>query len=119
MTVLHVDIAILKPESIEVFRLLKSKAYKWYAIGRELQVPYPFREGLKREGVVNTDEEKLEKVIVKWMESECLEVSWDSLIRVLKMLDFAEMVRNVKRYLRTDPAAIKKYNWEGMYTMQS
>ena len=112
MTV-HIDIAILKPESIEVFRLLKSKAYEWYAIGRELKVPYPFREGLRREGVVNTDEEKLEKIIMKWMESECLEVSWDSLIEVLKMLEFSQLVRSVKVYLKTDPAAVKKYNWEG------
>ena len=92
---------------MDVFELLKTKCFDWNAIGRELRVHFDFREELKLE-TERTNASKLEKVIMKWVEFETCEVSWNSVIEMLERLENLKMAGQVKEYLLINPAA-KKY----------
>ncbi len=83
-----------------VYDLLRDRAYQWNDIGRELRVSYGYREGLKREGVQSTDETKLDSVIFKWEQSQCSDVTWSNVIKVLKILQFNDLMEPIKNMLR-------------------
>ncbi len=83
-----------------MYDLLRDRAYQWNDIGRELRVSYGYREGLKREGVMTTDETKLECVIMKWEQSQCSDVTWSNVIKVLKILQFNDLMEPTKDMLR-------------------
>ena len=55
----------------------------WDSVGQALGVSRNFRAGLSSEGVQTTNESKLERVLEKWIESECSEVSWRHLTEIL------------------------------------
>ena len=98
--VLDESILSQAPHSTDVFNLLKVKAYDWDNIGRGFEVPYGYREGLKRKGVTSTDEGKLEDVIMKWMESECSDVTWNKVIEVLKKLQYNDLIQPAKEIFK-------------------
>ena len=107
---LTVILVIADPDPLDVFRLLES--HEWNAISRELHVPFSFREGLIRTGLMYSDDDKLEQVIHKWLESECSPPTWDNLIEVLERLQLKAVLRKVTQFLTTDPVAVRKYNWK-------
>ena len=98
------------PEVDDVFSLIRSQSAKWYNIGRGLKVTVNFREGLAKQAD-KTDDDKLETVVMKWLESHCSEPSWDYLISVLKIEELASTAEEVKKWLTNDSSAIQKYNW--------
>ena len=100
------------PHPLDVFEQLKSKSLEWDEIGRGLGVSYNDREELKRQGNTTTNNQKLEKVIHKWAESCCSEVSWNTIIMVLKDLGYVMLMESVKKYLLTDQYAVDKYQWK-------
>ena len=59
-----------------------------------------------------SDDDKLEQVIHKWLESECLPPTWDTVIEVLERLQLKAVLREVTQFLTTDPEAVRKYNWK-------
>ena len=63
---------------------------------------FGFREGLLRDRVSSTNDNKLEAVLNKWIETRCSEVSWDNLIQVLTELQFIDIVRDVRSFLQRD-----------------
>ena len=71
-------------------------------IGRYLGVEFNFRKGLRRAGVLRTNDNKLEAVLNNWIETHCSEVSWDNLIQVLTELEFHDTARDVRRFLQID-----------------
>ena len=60
---------------------------------------YDFRQGLLQQGVMTSNEDKLEAVLNNWIETHCSEVSWDNLIQVLTEPEFSDIVRDVRRFL--------------------
>ena len=87
------------PQLRDVCCLLKPKSYDWHVIGGHLGVDFGFREGLLRDGVQKTNEEKLEAVLNYWIETHCSEVSWNNLIQVLTELEFINIVQDVRSFL--------------------
>ena len=71
-------------------------------IGGHLGVEFGFREGLLRDGVQRTNDNKLEAVLNNWIETHCSEVSWDNLIQVLTELELNDIVRDVRSFLQRD-----------------
>ena len=63
---------------------------------------FGFREGLLRDGVQRTNDNKLEAVLNNWIETHCSEVSWDNLIQVLNELEFIDIVQDVRSFLQRD-----------------
>ena len=60
---------------------------------------YGYRESLFKQGIMRSDDEKLEAVLNNWIETHNSDVSWDNLIQVLTELEFIDVVREVKQYL--------------------
>ena len=98
-----------KPDLEDVYNLLKQKSSKWDEIGGGLEVCYNFCQCQLKEGIMTSAQQKLEAVLNKWLESECSEVSWNHLIQVLIDMELVDVAEKVRRYLRTDLSAIKKY----------
>ena len=90
------------PDPNDVFNLLRSKAFNWDDVGRELQIPFGFREELRREGVMATPENKLERVLRKWVVSECSGVTWSKVIEVLNKLQFKDLIESAKLFLKRE-----------------
>ena len=88
----------------DVYHLMQSKANYWDDIGREFKVPLQYRFSLKTAG--DSNENKLEQVLMKWLTSECLEVSWSTVTKVLKSLNYMDLVRK----LVDDAELLKKYS---------
>ena len=94
---------------MDVLKLLQTKCFDWDAIGRELQISYDDRQDLNTLNGSVTNASKLEKVIMKWVESETYEVSWNSVIEMLKRLKYMAIASKVNEYLLSNPAAKKYY----------
>ena len=95
------------PDPVDVFDILRDRAFQWDAIGRELRVPYGYREELGIEGVMTSTEKKLERVLMKWVESECSDVTWSTVLKVLKVLQFNELMESTKLFLKREDILIK------------
>ena len=63
---------------------------------------FGFREGLLRDGVQRTNDNKLEAVLNNWIKTHCSEVSWGNLIQVLTELEFIDIARDVSSFLQRD-----------------
>ena len=87
-----------------VCRLLQPKSYEWHMIGGYLGVDYGFREGLLRDGIFRTNDEKLAAVLNEWMNSktQCCVASWHYLIRVLFQLEFCVMAEDVIEFFQSE-----------------
>ena len=83
----------------DVVRLLIVEARFWNSIGRVLKVSFQFREELRLEGIQSSFENKLERVLHKWVESESSEISWNTIISMLKELKLEETANKVEKYL--------------------
>ncbi len=83
-----------------MFNLLRVKAVEWNNIGREFRVPVGYREELMREGIMSDSESKLERVLYRWVESECSDVTWNKVIEVLRILRFNDLIEPTKDVLR-------------------
>ncbi len=94
-----------------MYRQLKGISNKWNAIGRELEVSHNYREELKMRNDLN-GYDRLEMILVNWKESECSDVSWDTIIDMLKDLKQNNVAREVMQYLLNDEKAIKMYGWK-------
>ena len=103
ISIIIVDQSILSqpPNPTDVFNLLRDKSYNWDAIGSEFTVPFGYRTGLAREGVMSTDESKLEHVIMKWVESKCSDVTWNKVIEILRKLQYNDLIEPTNEILKT------------------
>jgi len=52
------------------------------------------------EGIIN--ESKLEKVLSKWAESECSPVTWLTVLKVLKVLQYNEILESTRLWLKRE-----------------
>ncbi len=66
---------------------LKKISHRWYSIGKELGVPFNDLEGVKGEGVMSTDEQKLDKVLNTWIQSQSTPVAWETITDMLRKLE--------------------------------
>ena len=96
-----------RPEPFDAFDLTACQSAKWNDIGRALKVSYNDRQQLKNE--VSSDNDKLESVLQKWIETESVPVTWSSLIQALEKVELRDVVRAIKEFLMT-PEAIKSYS---------
>ena len=96
------------PDPNDVFELLNDRvSSRWDDIGRKLGVSYNDRQILKTEGPTTTAASKLETVIMKWVESECSNVTWNKVIEVLSLLQFNDLIEYTKRFLKREDILTK------------
>ena len=96
-----------RPLSCDVFDLTASHSARWNDLGRKLGIPHTYRKRLRNEA--SSDEDKLEDVLEKWLETESVPVTWSNLIEALEAIKLMDLVRAVKEFLKT-PKAIQSYS---------
>ena len=95
-----------KPEIYDTHRLLRNISASWNEIGFQLHVNDNFRNILKHNS--DTSGEKLEQILKEWDRTECSDVTWRTVIKVLTNLEENGVARIVQEYLNTSEA-VKKY----------
>ena len=82
------DPPILKksPNSSDVMYFIKCHSARWDEFGSELRVPYDTRESLRRD-VTLDDRGRLERVVMKWIQSQCSPVVWQNVIDTLLSME--------------------------------
>ena len=95
------DTSILKksPNSSEVFHLIKCHSARWDEFASELHVPCNTRDSLGR-NILLEDGGRLERVVVKWIQSQCSPVTWENIIRTLASMDLNATACEVQDYLK-------------------
>ena len=87
-----------KPKLYDAFKLTKSHSIHWNALERELNVEFNFREELRKSNMGNDDQ--LEAVLNKWIESVSIPITWSSLINALQAIKLVDVANHVKDFLR-------------------
>ncbi len=101
------DIAQKKPMLKDVHELLKISDSKWNDIGREFNVPFGDREGLRTDiSLYNSD--RLERVLYIWLEQETSICTWEHFIKVLRdELSLKGAVRETQKFIQSSEATEK------------
>ena len=85
------------PDPNDVFTLLEPASHQWNAIARELRVQDKYRDEFKRDVSLDNDE-RLENIIRKWLETECSPPTWDNLIEALERMKRRDIIRSIKAF---------------------
>ena len=100
-----------EPEKYDLQSLLCNSLQmspKWFDIGNNLRVEDGFLESLRKTGDARTDEEKLGEVLVEWIDSQCSDVTWQTIIDVMVNLRKKKQAQQLKQYLE-QPEVIERY----------
>ena len=110
------DTQILKksPNSADVFDLIKCHSSRWDEFASGLRVPFDTRESLRR-NIALEDGGRLERVVVKWIESQCSPVTWENIIDTLVSMDLKRTAGEVQDYLKHQQV-ISKSQSKQIYT---
>ena len=110
------DTKILKksPNSAVVFDLIKCHSSRWDEFARELRVPLDTRESL-RHNIALEDGGRLERVVVKWMESQCSPVTWGNIVHTLVSMELKTTAGEVMDHLKSRKM-FDKYQSKQLYT---
>ena len=97
----HGEVERLKqsPDCADVFGLIKCHSVSWNEFGRELKVDNNTRESLRRDSSLD-NEDRLEQVLNKWIESQCSPVTWEHVINTLSSMDLKKTASSVRDYLK-------------------
>ena len=95
------DTPILKksPNSSEVFDLIKCHSAIWDEFGIALRVPHDTRESLRHD-VALSCLSRLNRVVEKWIQSQCSPVTWENVIDTLLSMDLKTTADEVQDYLK-------------------
>ena len=83
---------------------MKDKSTEWKKIGRELKIPPNERQKFESSG---DDDDRLEKVINYWLQTECYTpVTWSGLLNLLKSdeLKYFDVAGDIEKFFEKDEA---------------
>ncbi len=100
------------PDPNDVFNLIRNAAFRWNDVGRVLHISFDYREELRIEGVQSTPASKLDRILRKWVESECSDVTWSKVIEVLSILHLNDSMESIKLFLKREDI-LNKYLPQG------
>ena len=102
----NIQIVKKSPDCTDVFHLIKCHSAKWDGFARELHVDYNTRESLKHD-ISLEDDGRLERVLKRWIESQCSLVTWEKILDVLISIDLKTTAGEVQKYLNYQEAVDK------------
>ena len=96
-------------EVTDVFHLIKDDiSASWFDVGEELGISLNDRQTLMRD-VSLSNNNRLESVLVIWVQQEKKDVKWVVILEALKALQRKDLVRKVIKFLE-EPETYSKYN---------
>ena len=101
-------IRMKRPDTYDIYKLLKTKSANWEDFARELRVKENDRMQFRKLINATSPEDILEKVLAKWIESETCEVTWNRILCALKDLKYIDLFKIVQMHLRKEDV-IRKY----------
>ena len=101
------DLLKKSPEIIDVLHLVPDIASSWYEFGMQLRVSISVRESLIRD-ISFSDDAKLEKVLMYWIQAEPSPVTWKMILQALVNLERISIASKVREYLEK-PETYSKY----------
>ena len=90
-----------------MYHLLKEKSADWNGFRRELQLDGNYGDELARDRSL-TDDDRLDKVLTKWIEAQLSPVTWSMILEMLRELELLNIADKVKTYLKREDV-IEKY----------
>ena len=101
------SILLNTPKLKDVYDLTVSQSSRWNDLGRELELLPNFRKQLRNDSGLS-DEDRLEDVLQKWIESANVPVTWSTFIRALEAIELKNVANQVKEFLKTSKAKTYK-----------
>ena len=74
----------MKPEKLDLLRLLTPVAYNWRQIGEALRIDYGILKSIQHDPVYSNDD-RLSEVLQFWFDKQPSEVSWKSIITAIEL----------------------------------
>ena len=84
---------------LTVQMFIKCHSARWDEFGSELRVPYDTRESLRRDLTLD-DRGRLERVVMKWIQSPCFPVTWQNVIDTLLSMELKTTAGEVHDWLK-------------------
>ena len=78
-----------------VYKYLRCHSTLWDDFGRELDVSRDFRQELKMDQTARSSS-KLESVLYKWIEGRTCDVSWQTILDVLQILELNATAQDIR-----------------------
>ena len=112
----HGEIEVMKmsPNSSDVLDFIKCHSARWDEFASELKVPNDTRESL-RHNVTLEDRGRLDRVVMKWIQSQCSPVTWENIIHTLVSMDLKTTAGSIQDYLKHQQG-INKSQSKQLYT---
>ena len=101
------DVLQKPPDLHDVFDLMRRMSSLWCEIGRELNIPINDLETLRRD-MRMAHENKLERILTNWIQTESKDVTWKVLLAALKALGRKDVIKEVLNFLE-EPETYQKY----------
>ena len=97
-----------QPDPNHIMNLIKNDiSASWDSVGYELNIPMNYRDTLRMD-IVLSDNQKLERILNKWSQSETKPVTWRTMLEALQSLQRQDLIRKVIAYLEK-PENYQKY----------
>ena len=97
-----------------MFDLIKCHSSRWDEFASGLRVPFDTRESLRR-NIALEDGGRMERVVVKWIESQCSPVTWENIVHTLVSMELKTTAGKVQDYLKRQQV-ICKFQSKQLYT---
>ena len=97
-----------------MYHLLKEKSADWNGFRRELWLDGNYGDTLARDRSL-TDDDRLDKVLTKWIEAQPSPVTWSMILKMLRELELLNVADKVKKYLKREDV-IEKYSQKNNFS---
>ena len=104
----------MSPEFLDVYHLLKEKSADWNGFRRELWLDGNYGDTLARDRSL-TDDDRLDKVLTKWIDTRSSPVTWNKILEMLRELELLNIADKVKTYLKKEEV-IEKYSKKNIFS---
>ena len=96
------------PDPNDIMNLIKNDiSASWDSVGMELNIPMNYRDTLRKD-IGLSDNQKLERILNKWSQSETKPVTWRTMLEALQSLQRQDLFKKVIAYLEK-PENYQKY----------
>ena len=95
-----------QPKLKDAFDLIKHRSAQWCELGRELDISLNKRTEFKTRPDLLNDDDKLEAILNRWIETNDSTATWSVLIDALEEIKLKNTAEEIERYLHKQHSSI-------------